>query len=117
MANTSAFRFAGPTTAVAVTGTSSTSITITPAGNDQVNFCGFLNTGSNPVAVNILALQPGTAGTASAAVLPAAGSTSTSFVLGVAMSSPQVMVVPPQFAMTAIGTSGTIYVMPMVDQN
>jgi hypothetical protein len=37
--------------------------------------------------------------------------------LGVAMSAPQVMVVPPQFSVTAIGTANTLYVMPMVDQN
>jgi len=35
----------------------------------------------------------------------------------VSMSSPQVMVVPPVFSITAIGTANTLYVMPMVDQN
>jgi hypothetical protein len=39
------------------------------------------------------------------------------FILGVAMSQPTVIAVPPSFAITAIGTSGTLYVMPMVDQN
>jgi len=117
MANTSAFRFVGPTTAITVSTSSSTAVTITPAGNDQVNFCGFLNTGSTPIAVNILAAVPGTTSTASAAVLPTGGNSSTSFVLGVAMSAPQVMVVPPSFSITAIGTANTLYVMPMVDQN
>jgi len=27
------------------------------------------------------------------------------------------LAVPPSFAITAIGTSGTLYVLPMVDQN
>jgi hypothetical protein len=34
------------------------------------------------------------------------------------MSQPTVIAVPPSFAITTIGTSGTtLYVMPMVDQN
>jgi len=49
--------------------------------------------------------------------LPSGGSSSQSFVLGVAMSQPTVLAVPPSFAITAIGTSGTLYVLPMVDQN
>jgi hypothetical protein len=117
MANTSSYRFIGPTTAISVTTSSSTAITITPAGNDQVNFCGFLNVGSTPIAVNILAVVPGTASTAGPAVLPTGGNSSLSFVLGTNMSSPQVMVVPPVFSMTAIGTANTLYVMPMLDKN
>ena len=118
MANTSAFRFVGPTTAITVTGTSSTSVTITPNGNDQVNFCGFLNTSANPVAITIAPAVPGTSTTAAAAVLPTGGNTSQSFVLGVSMNQPTVLAVPPSFAITAIGTTGTtLYVMPMVDQN
>lgn len=117
MANTSAFRFVGPTTAITVGVTSSTSVTINPNGNDQVNYCGFLNTGSNPIAITIAPAIAGTATTAPAAVLPTGGSSSQSFVLGVTMSQPTVIAVPPSFAITAIGTSGTLYVMPMVDQN
>ena len=117
MANTSAFRFVGPTTAISVTTTSSTSVTITPLGNDQVNYCGFLNTGSTPIAVTISPAVPGTTTTAPAAVLPTGGNSSNSFVLGVAMSQPTVIAVPPQFAITAVGTANTLYVMPMVDQN
>ena len=117
MANTSAFNFVGPTTAITVTATSSSSVTITPAGNNQVNYCGFLNTGSTPIAVSIAPAIVGTTTTAPAAVLPTGGNSSTSFILGVAMSAPQVMIVPPSFAITAIGTANTLYVMPMVDQN
>ena len=118
MANTSAFRFVGPTTAISVTTSSSTAVTITPAGNDQVNFCGFLNTSANPVAITIAPAIAGTTTTASAAALPTGGNTSQSFVLGVSMSQPTVIAVPPSFAITAIGTTGTtLYVMPMVDQN
>ena len=117
MANVSAYRFVGPTTAISVSGTSSTSVTITPNGNDQANFCGFLNTGSSPVAITITPAVAGTSTTAPAAVLPSGGNTSQSFVLGVAMSQPTVLAVSPSFAITAIGTSGTLYVLPMVDQN
>ena len=118
MANVSAYRFVGPTTAITVTGSSSTSVTITPTGNDQVNFCGFLNTSANPVAITIAPAILGTSTTAAAAVLPTGGNSSQSFVLGVSMSQPTVIAVPPSFAITAIGTTGTtLYVLPMVDQN
>jgi len=112
MANTSVFRIAGPTTAIAVTTSSSTAVTITPKGNDQINYCGFLNTSTNVIAVTI---APTSAG---AAVLPTAGNTSNSFVLGVTMSTPMVVAVPPDsFSVTAIGsTSSTLYVTPMSDQ-
>ena len=112
MANTSVYRIAGPTTAIAVTTSSSTAVTITPKGNDQINYCGFLNLGTNVIAVNI---APTSAG---AAVLPSAGSTSTSFILGVSMSTPMVVAVPPDsFSVTTIGsTSSTLYVTPMSDQ-
>jgi hypothetical protein len=118
MANVSAYRFVGPTTAIAVTGSSSTSVTINPNGNDQVNFCGFLNTSANPVAITIAPAIAGTTTTANPAILPTGGNSSQSFVLGVSMSQPTVIAVPPSFAITTIGTSGTtLYVMPMVDQN
>jgi len=112
MANTSVFRIAGPTTAIAVTTSSSTAVTITPKGNDQINYCGFLNTSTNVIAVTI---APTSAG---AAVLPSAGSTSNSFILGVSMQSPMVVAVPPNsFSVTTIGsTSSTLYVTPMSDQ-
>jgi hypothetical protein len=117
MANVSAYRFVGPTTAITVSTASSTSVTITPAGNDQPNFCGFLNTGSTPIAITIAPAVAGTTTTAPAAVLPTGGNSSNSFVLGIAMSQPTVIAVPPSFAITAIGAANTLYVMPMVDQN
>jgi len=116
MANVSAYRFVGPTTAITVSGSSSTAVTITPAGNDQVNWCGFLNIASTPVAITITPVVQGT-GSAPAAVLPTGGNSSQSFVLGVSMSQPTVIAVPQIFSITTIGTSGTLYVMPMVDQN
>lgn len=118
MANVSAYRFVGPTTAITVSGSSSSSVTINPNGNDQVNFCGFLNTSANPVAITITPAVPGTSTTAPVSVLPSGGNTSQSFVLGISMSQPTVIAVPPSFAITAIGTAGTtLYVMPMIDQN
>ena len=118
MAATTVYRYVGPTTAIAVTSTSSTAVTITPVGNDQINYCGFLNTNSFPVAVTI------TPTSAPAAVLPAAGSSSVSIVLGVAMPSPLIVAVPPGgagqgFSVTTIAgasNTGTIYVSPMADQ-
>ena len=117
MANVSAYRFVGPTTAIAVTTASSTSVTITPNGNDQANFCGFLNVGTTPIAITIAPAVAGTTTTALAAVLPTGGNSSQSFVLGISMSQPTVIAVPPSFAITAIGTANTLYVLPMVDQN
>lgn len=113
MSNTSVFRIAGQTTAISVTTGSSTAVTITPTGNDQINYAGFLNTSSNVVAVTI------TPTSAPAAVLPVAGTPSNSFVLGVSMSAPMVVAVPPNsFSVTTIGTgSSTLYVTPMSDQS
>ena len=118
MAATTVYRFVGPTTAIGVSSSSSTAVTITPIGNDQINYCGFLNTNSFPVAVTIAPTS------ASAAVLPTSGNSSNSFVLGVAMSSPFVVSVPAGgagqgFSVTAIcggSNTGTIYVSPMADQ-
>ena len=115
MANTSAYRVVGPTTAIAVTTASSTAVTITPVGNDQVNYVGLLNTNAFPVAVTVAPTS------APAAVLPTGGNTSNSIVLGVSMSTPYVVACPPNsYSVTTIcgGTnSGTIYVTPMADQN
>jgi hypothetical protein len=115
MANTSVFRVNGPTTCIAVTSTSSTALTCTPIGRDQINYAGLLNTNSFPVAVTI---APTSAGVA---VLPTAGNTSTSIVLGVAMPYPMVVAVPPNsFSVTAISSganAGSIYVTPMADQS
>ena len=115
MANTSVFRPVGPTTAIGVSSTSSTAVTITPNGNDQINYCGFLNTNSFPIAITV------TPSSAPAAVLPTAGNTSQSWVLGVAMPTPMVIAVPANsFSVTAIASgsnTGTIYVTPMADQS
>ena len=116
MANTSAFRPAGPSYALTVgTGTGASPLTVTAAGNDQVNFVGLLNTNSFPVAVTIGQTAAPTA------VLPTAGSPTNTIILGVTMSSPMVVPVPVlnnSFSIAGVsGTSGTIYVTPMVDQN
>ena len=116
MANTSAFRPAGPSVALSVgTGTGATPVTVNVLGNDQVNFVGLLNTNSFPVAVTIGQT------TAPTAVLPTSGSPTNTIILGVSMSSPMVVPVPVlnnSFSIAGVsGTSGTIYVTPMVDQN
>jgi hypothetical protein len=114
MANTSVFRVNGPTTVIAVTTTSSSALTVTPVGRDQINYAGLLNTNSFPVAVTIAPLS------AAAATLPSSGTTN-SIVLGVAMPTPMVVAVPANsFSVTAIcggSNSGNIYVTPMADQS
>jgi hypothetical protein len=117
MSNTSVFRFVGPTTAISVSSSSSSAVTITPTGNDQINYLGLLNTGSSPIAVTIQSTS------APAAVLPTGGNSSNSIVLGITMSQPTVIAVPAggggqSFSITAVSSgSGTLYVMPMADQS
>lgn len=114
MANTSVFRVTGPTTAIGVSSTSSTAVTVTPAGRDQINYAGLLNVNNFPVAVTI------TPASAPAATLPSSGTTN-SIVLGVSMTAPMVVAVPANsFSITAIcggANTGTIYVTPMADQS
>jgi hypothetical protein len=120
MANTSVFRAVGPTTAIAVTTTASTALTITPQGNDQINFCGFLNTSANPVALTIAEANALNSLTAPAAAFPTAGNNNNTVILGVSMSSPMVIAVPSNgFSVSAITSSGstTLYVTPMADQS
>ena len=117
MSNTTVIRPVGSTTAIGVSNSSSTAVTISWSNNDQVNFASFLNTNSFPVAVNIAQSSAG------AAVLPTAGNSSVSYVLGVSMSQPIVLSVPNQsnsFSVTAIcggANTGTIYVTPVGDQS
>lgn len=115
MAITTVFRPIGPTTAITTSATSSSAVTISPSGNNQMDFCAFLNTGSTPIAVNIVPVVDGV-GSADAAVLPS-GSTNTNVVLGVNMQQPMVIAVPQVFSLTAIGTaSGVLYVTPVDNQ-
>ena len=115
MANTTVLRSAGKSYAIAVTATSSTSITIDDTTNDQVNYATFLNVGSKPCAVNVSSLA-----TAPAAVFPTVG-TPGDFVLPANMTYPITLVVPTlPFQITAIcgGTdTTTIYVTPVGDQS
>jgi hypothetical protein len=118
MATLNSYRFVGPTTAITVTASSSTSVTINPTGNDQVNYCAFLNTSGNPVAITISPVLLGGSVTAPTALLPTGGNKSQSFILGINMSQPTVLAVPPNFAITTVGTAGTtLYVMPVIDSN
>jgi len=114
MANTSVFRVNGPTTVIAVTSASSSALTVTPIGRDQINYAGLLNTNNFPVAVTIAPSS------APAATLPTSGTTN-SIILGVSMTAPMVVAVPPNsFSITGITTganAGNIYVTPMADQS
>lgn len=107
-----AYRTIGPTTAVSVTASSTASVTVSATTNDVLSFASFINTGSVPVAVNISPLA-----TAPAAVLPVAGTPSTSFLLPASMNQPIVLAVPSTFAFTAIGTAAgpsLLYVTPVI---
>jgi hypothetical protein len=114
MANSVAFRPVGPSYAISVgTGTGATATTITPNGNDQVNFAGFLNTNNFPVTITI---APTAAPTA---VAPIVDTPTDTVVLGISMQSPMVIAVPVNsFSVAGVaGSSGTIYVTPLVAQN
>jgi hypothetical protein len=114
MANTTVLRPAGKTAVIAVTATSSTSITIDDTTNDQVNFASFLNVGTKACAITVSSLA-----TAPASVFPVAG-TPGDFVLPASMPYPITIAVPTvPFQMTAIcsGTdTTTLYVTPVGDQ-
>lgn len=115
MAITTVFRPIGPTTAITTSTSSSTAVTISASGNNQMDFCAFLNTGSTPIAINIAAVVDGV-GSAGAAVLPN-GSSNNNVVLGINMQQPMVVAVPQVFSLTAIGTaSGVLYVTPVDNQ-
>lgn len=113
MANNT-LRIAGKTTFIAVTATSSTSVTVTPTTPDNVSFASFLNVGTKACAVNISSLA-----TAPAAVFPAAG-TPGNYVLPANMIVPIVLAVPQtSFSVTAIcgGTdTTTLLVTPVENQ-
>ena len=108
-----AYRQIGPTTAVSVTASSTTSVTVSATTNDVLTFASFINTGTVPVAVQVSPLA-----TAPAAVLPVAGTPATSFLLPASMNQPIVLAVPsPQFSFTAIGTAAgpsLLYVTPLI---
>lgn len=115
MAYTTVLRPIGPTTAITTSTTSSTAVTIQPSGNNQMDFCAFLNTGSTPIAITIQAVVQGV-GTAGTTVFPS-DSTNNTVILGVSMSSPMVLSVPEVFSLTALGTAaGVLYVTPVDNQ-
>jgi len=114
MANTTVLRAAGKTYAIAVTATSSTSITIDDTTNDQVNFATFLNAGTKPCAITVSSLA-----TAPASVFPVAG-TPGDFVLPANMVFPLTLAVPTvPFQITAIcggSDTTTLYVTAVENQ-
>lgn len=115
MAITNVLRPIGPTTGITVSGSSSTAVTISPLGNNQMDYCAFLNTAATPVTINIYPVVGGV-GTAGAAIVPSGTPTNT-VVLGINMQMPMVIAVPPVFSITTIGTSGTLFVTPVGDQS
>ena len=106
-----AIRPIGLTTGITVSGSSSTAVTISASGNNEMDYCAFLNTASTPVTINIFPVVNGV-GTAGAAVVPTSTPTNT-VVLVISKQSPMVIAVPRVFSITTIGTSGTLYVTPV----
>ena len=56
MAITTVFRPIGPTTAITTSTSSSSAVTISASGNNQMDFCAFLNTGSTPISIKSLGI-------------------------------------------------------------
>jgi hypothetical protein len=114
MANTTVLRSAGKTYAIAVTATSSTSITIDDTTNDQVNFATFLNAGTKACAITVSNLA-----TAPVSVFPTAG-TPGDFVLPANMTYPLTLAVPTApFQITAVcggSDTTTLYVTAVENQ-
>jgi hypothetical protein len=114
MANTTVLKVAGKTYAIAVTATSSTSITIDDTTNDQVNFATFLNAGTKACAVTVSNLA-----TAPVSVFPTAG-TPGDFVLPANMTYPVTLAVPTApFQITAVcggSDTTTLYVTAVENQ-
>lgn len=114
MAQSIVIRQIGPTTALSVTATSTAAVTIAPTSNDQGVYASFLNTGANPVAVTIAPA------TASASVLPVAGTPQTVIMLPANMITPLIYAVPSIFSATAIGTAAgpsLVYITPVAAQS
>jgi hypothetical protein len=114
MANTTVLRSAGKTYAIAVTATSSTSLTIDDTTNDQVNFATFLNAGTKACAITVSNLA-----TAPVSVFPTAG-TPGDFVLPANMTYPLTLAVPTApFQITAVcggSDTTTLYVTAVENQ-
>ena len=114
MSNTTVLRVAGKTYAIAVTATSSTSITIDDSTNDQVNFATFLNAGTKACAITVSSLA-----TAPVSVFPTAG-TPGDFVLPANMVYPLTLAVPTApFRITAVcggSDTTTLYVTAVENQ-
>ena len=114
MANTTVLRPAGKTAVIAVTATSSTSITIDDLTNDQVNFAAFLNVGTKACAITVSSLA-----TAPVSVFPTAG-TPGDFVLPANMTYPITLAVPTApFQITAVcggSDTTTLYVTAVENQ-
>jgi hypothetical protein len=114
MANTTVLRVAGKTYAIAVTATSSTSITIDDTTNDQVNFATFLNAGTKACAITVSSLA-----TAPVSVFPAVDAPG-DFVLPANMVYPLTLAVPTApFQITAVcggSDTTTLYVTAVENQ-
>lgn len=116
MAQTVSLKPIGATQALSVGAASHAAVTVSAFNDSEtVNFAAFLNTGANPVAV-----QMGQQGKAPAATVPVDGTPGTGFVLPAAMQMPVVVETPRgPFDVTMIGTvagPAIVYVWPVGPQ-
>lgn len=116
MAQTVSLKPVGPTQALSVTNASHAAVTVSAFNDvDPVVFAAFLNTGTNPVAV-----QMAQTGKAPVAVLPVDGTPGNTFVLPASMQMPVVVECPrAPFDVTMIGTvagPAIVYVWPVGPQ-
>ena len=116
MSNTTVFRLQAKTTALSVVGTVHAAVTVSSAGNNQVNYAAFLNTGANSVAIEISPVGV----TATAATLPSDGVLG-SFILPPLMTQPMVLATPANdFQVSAIGSASgpaLLYITPVGNQS
>lgn len=116
MAQTVSLKPIGPTQALSVGNTSHAAVTVSAFNDGEaVVFAAFLNTGTNPVAV-----QMGQKGATPAATLPVDGTPGNTFVLPASMQAPVVVETPRgPFDVTMIGTvagPAIVYVWPVGPQ-
>jgi hypothetical protein len=116
VAQTVSLKPIGATQALSVTAGSHAAVTVSSFNDGEpVNFAAFLNTGTNPVAV-----QMGQKGTTPAATVPVDGTPGNGFVLPASMLAPVVIATPRgPFDVTMIGTvagPAIVYVWPVGPQ-
>jgi hypothetical protein len=117
MSLTTVIRLVGRTTALSVTASAHTAVTVSAVGGNVLsNYAAFLNAGANAVAIEISPVGI----TAVTATVPVDGTTG-SYILPPLMTRPIVLAVPANdFQVSAIGSAAgpaLVYITPVSDQS